>query len=76
MNTTKDCILLYIFCIDYTSCIQTSCGKKSKKKQDFTEINKLLANGKHFQNEETDSAYYYQQSKKCRRNKKRYFKNY
>jgi hypothetical protein len=49
----------------------TSCGKKSKKKitktKDFTEINKLLANGyKHFQNEETDSAYYQQSKKKCR----------
>jgi hypothetical protein len=40
-----------------------SCGKNQKeitKTKDFTEINKLLANGyKHFQNEETDSAYYY-----------------
>jgi hypothetical protein len=48
---------------------QTSCGKKSKKKitktKDFTEINKLLANGyKHFQNEETDSAYYFNKAKK------------
>jgi hypothetical protein len=34
--------------------------KKITKTKDFTEINKLLANGyKHFQNEETDSAYYY-----------------
>jgi hypothetical protein len=36
---------------------QTSCGKKIKKRynqdKNFTEINKLLANGyKHFQNEE------------------------
>jgi F0F1-type ATP synthase gamma subunit len=34
--------------------------KEITKTKDFTEINKLLANGyKHFQNEETDSAYYY-----------------
>jgi hypothetical protein len=43
---------------------QTSCGKKIKenKTKDFTEINKLLANGyKHFQNEE--ALLLFQQSK-------------
>jgi hypothetical protein len=58
----KDCISYSYLRIDYTSCIPNHVVKSKGNNQDkdFTEINKLLANGyKHFQNEETDSAYYY-----------------
>jgi hypothetical protein len=45
--------------------------KKITKTKDFTEINKLLANGyKHFQNEETDMLIIISTTK-CRRNKKK-----
>jgi outer membrane protein assembly factor BamD (BamD/ComL family) len=63
MNTTKTVFPIHILVLTILLVFITSCGKKSKEKtktKDFTEINKLLANGyKHFQNEETDSAYYY-----------------
>lgn len=65
MNTTRRLYFpIHIFVLTILLVFQSSCGKKSKKDitktKDFTEINKLLANGyKHFQNEETDSAYYY-----------------
>ncbi|WP_339920825.1 ATP-binding protein [uncultured Flavobacterium sp.] len=65
MNTTRRLYFpIHIFVLTILLVFQSSCGKKSKKDitktKDFTVINKLLANGyKHFQDEETDSAYYY-----------------
>lgn len=55
--------LIYILLLAFFLVFQ-SCEKKSQnnppKKQDLTEINRLLAIGhKHYENEKLDSSYYY-----------------